>query len=37
MPENVAMNVISAYDPQVGCEERVKETFLEDLDAVFMT
>ena len=37
MLENVVMNVISTYAPQVGCEERVKEKFWEDFDEAFMT
>ncbi|PZC80720.1 hypothetical protein B5X24_HaOG214121 [Helicoverpa armigera] len=34
--EDLILNVISVYAPQVGCDERMKEKFWEDWDAVMM-
>ncbi|KAJ8709706.1 hypothetical protein PYW08_009710 [Mythimna loreyi] len=36
MLENVMLNVVSVYAPQVGCNETVKEKFWEDFDTALM-
>ncbi|XP_047027957.1 craniofacial development protein 2-like [Helicoverpa zea] len=36
MYESLIINVISVYAPQVGCDDRVKEQFWTDFDAVMM-
>ncbi|XP_047028785.1 craniofacial development protein 2-like [Helicoverpa zea] len=36
MYESLIINVISVYAPQIGCDDRVKEQFWTDFDAVMM-